>query len=175
MPHGSAQVRQEKREQFEAPRSRVKVHLVAAGVALLPIVAVALYAVMGRGESSTAAAQTAAVGGNVRIALSELASGEAQFYTYDSGGAAIKYFALRTPDGKFRTAFDACNVCFANKKGYRQDGADMVCNNCGQKIAATTISVLKSDCNPVPIGNKIKGDSLVLKSVALDAGDKYFQ
>ena len=37
-------------------------------------------------------------------------------------------------DEKVRIAFDACDVCFAEKKGYRQNGDVMVCNNCGKQF-----------------------------------------
>jgi len=43
----------------------------------------------------------------------------------------VKYFVVEAEDGSVKTAFDACDVCYRSRKGYRQEGDDMICNNCG--------------------------------------------
>lgn len=171
-----AGVREQKRSQFASPRSRRKL-LYAYGMIGVVVVAAAMGVVlmMRGGTGSAATTQTVAAGGNVKIPTADLADGTAEYYTYDSGGVSVKYLAVKGPDGKYRTALDACKVCYGSKKGYRQEGTDLVCNNCGTKVAITTISVLKGDCNPFPVTNKLKGSNLVLKSEALDAGAQYFQ
>ena len=69
-------------------------------------------------------------GKSVKIPLSEL-SDQAKFYTLDDNGVEINYFVVLGSDGEPRTAFDGCDVC-GGSKGYRQDGTDIVCNNCGK-------------------------------------------
>ena len=72
---------------------------------------------------------TADAKGEVRIKLAEVADGVAHFYTFRVGDASVEFFVVMTPDGGVRTAFNACDVCYRAKRGYRQDGAFMVCMN----------------------------------------------
>ena len=63
----------------------------------------------------------------------------------------MKYFVLADKNGKVRAALDACEVCFAQKKGYQQEGDTMVCNNCGQVFPSDQINVVTGGCNPIPL------------------------
>ena len=175
-PSRSANVREEKRAQFEEPRRKTTLHIVLAGVALLIVagVAFAYVSTRGGGGTETATAQPAA-GGDVSIALADVNDGKAHFYSYDAGGTQVKYFVLKSSDGKVRAAFDACDVCYAQKKGYHQEGDEMVCNNCGRRFPSTKINEVEGGCNPSPVDRTIKGDSLVLKTADLQAGVQYFQ
>ena len=169
-------VREQKRAQFEEPRRRTTLHIALAGVALLIVAGAAFAFVSTRGGGATAATTTqAAPGGDVKIALADVNDGKAHFYSYDAGGTQVKYFVLKSSDGKVRAAFDACDVCFAQKKGYHQEGDEMVCNNCGRRFPSTRINVVEGGCNPSPVDRTVKGDTLVLKTADLQAGVQYFQ
>jgi len=169
-------VREQKRAQFEEPRRRTTLHVALAGVALLVVVAAAVAVVTMRGGESTAATTVpAAPGGDVKIALADVSDGKAHFYSYDAGGTQVKYFVLKSSDGKVRAAFDACDVCFAQKKGYHQEGDEMVCNNCGRRFPSTKINEVEGGCNPSPIERTVKGQDLVLTTDELQAGVQYFQ
>lgn len=170
-------VRAEKRAQFEEPRSRTTLHLILAGIALAAVVAVAAVVLVGRDSGATAApaAPVAASGADVTIPVAEISDGQAHFYSYDAGGTEVKYFVMKSSDGEYRAAFDACDVCYPNKKGYSQEGDQMVCNNCGQRFDSTKINVLEGGCNPSPIERSVKGKTLVLKTADLGAGVQYFQ
>ena len=175
-PAPSRAVREEKRAQFEEKRSHTMLHVIAATVALAVIAAVAFYMTSGRdGSGAVAATTTAPAGGDVKIALAEVNDGKAHYYSYDAGGVEVKYFVLKSSDGVVRAAFDACDVCYANKKGYEQQGDLMVCNNCGQSFESTKINVLEGGCNPSPLDRTEKGKDLVIATSALQAGVKYFQ
>ena len=169
-------VRAQKRAQFEEPRRKTTLHIVLASVALL-IVAVAAVAVvaMNRGAAAQTTTTQAPAGGDVKIALADVNDGKAHFYSYDAGGVEVKYFVLKSSDGKVRAAFDACDVCFAQKKGYHQEGDEMVCNNCGRRFPSTKINVLEGGCNPSPLDRTVKGQTLVLHTADLQAGVQYFQ
>ena len=169
--------REQKRAQFERPGSRTGLLLVLAGVALLAIAAVTAFVVMGRGEAGTATATSPVVAGgaDVTIPVADLADGQAKYYSYDAGGVEVKYFVLKSADGEYRAAFDACDVCYPNKKGYSQQGGVMVCNNCGQQFDSTQINEKRGGCNPSPIERTVDGQTLVLKTADLRAGAKYFQ
>lgn len=169
--------REQKRARFEQPRQGVSLKVVLAGVALVAVVAVAAIVVLTRGgaEAATATAPVAPGGGDVTIPVADLADGQAKYYTYDAGGVAVKYFVLKSSDGEYRAAFDACDVCYPNKKGYSQQGDVMVCNNCGQQFDSTQINELRGGCNPSPLERTVDGQSLVLKTADLQAGARYFQ
>jgi len=100
------------------------------------------------------------------IPLSELSS-KAKFYTLNDGGVVIQYFAVLGSDGKPRTGFDACDVCYKSKKGYRQEGNYMICNNCGNKYSITGLGTENSKpggCWPGYLPSNIKGDALVIQT-----------
>jgi uncharacterized membrane protein len=151
-------------------------HIVLASLALLIVAGAAFAYVSTRGDGATAATTTqAAPGGDVKIALADVADGKAHYYSYDAGGTQVKYFVLKSSDGKVRAAFDACDVCYAQKKGYQQEGDEMVCGNCGQRFPSAQINEVEGGCNPSPIERTVKGQDLVLSTSELQAGVQYFQ
>jgi len=90
---------------------------------------------------------------------------EATFYTFDDNGVNIKYFAVLGSDGKPRTAFDACDVCFNSHKGYRQDGDYMICNNCGNKYAIDGLGTKNTrggGCWPGYLPHEVKGENIII-------------
>ena len=152
-------------------------------VKILALVAVALvgaavYFVAGRGASAPAAASGAstfaAAGGDVSIPVSDLGA-KARFYEYKTAsGKSVRFFAMRSSDGAYRAALDSCDVCFAAKKGYRQEGDDMVCNNCGNHFHSAQINEVHGGCNPVGLGRKVAGERLTISARELEAGARYF-
>jgi uncharacterized membrane protein len=111
----------------------------------------------------------------VRIPISSVDDGQAHFYSYNSNGVNIRYFVLKSSDGVIRSAFDTCDVCYDAKKGYRQEGDDMVCNNCGQRFASIRINEEKGGCNPAPLDRTVDGSDLVINVNDLNSGRWYFQ
>jgi uncharacterized membrane protein len=110
----------------------------------------------------------------VRIPLKTLDSGKVLFLSLESEGRPLYYFALKSRDGAYRAALDACDVCFRTNRGYRQEGDQMVCNNCGQKFACDKIGEVKGGCNPHPLARGIEGQYLVIKKADIAAGKEYF-
>lgn len=125
-------------------------------------------------ESAKAAGVTEATG-LVKIPLKSLDSGKALFLSIESDGRQIHYFALRSPDGAYRAALDTCDVCFAANRGYRQEGDQLVCNNCGQKFACDRIGEVKGGCNPHPLVHRIEGEFMTISKADIAAGKDYFQ
>jgi hypothetical protein len=113
-------------------------------------------------------------GGVVRIPLASVEGSSAHFFTLASGGKKITFFAMRAPDGRIRTAFDACLSCNHAKLGYRQEGDLVVCNNCGMGFKSTDIGRETGGCNPIPVNTSLDGKMLVLKTKDLEAGAQYF-
>ena len=112
--------------------------------------------------------------GAVTVPLKALDSGKALFLVAELGGQQIHYFAIRSSDGIYRAAFDACDVCFRANRGYRQEGDVMVCNQCGQTFPSTKINEVKGGCNPAPLGRNAGGRYLLIQNADLAAGKGYF-
>jgi uncharacterized membrane protein len=169
------QRREEKRAQFEAPKRRTGLHLAIAVAALAVVAVVAFVVVSGRNGGEPATATTASsAGGDITMPVSQVNDGKAHFYTYDAGGTTVKYFVLADKTGKVRAALDACEVCYAQKKGYHQQGDAMQCNNCGKIFPSAQINVITGGCNPIPLKRSISGDTLTIQSDSLQSGAQYF-
>jgi uncharacterized membrane protein len=110
----------------------------------------------------------------VRIPLKTIDSGKALFLSMESEGRQLFYFALKSPDGAYRAALDTCDVCFRTNRGYRQEGDQMVCNNCGQKFACDKIGEVKGGCNPHPLAHKEEAGVMVIRKADIVAGKEYF-
>ena len=115
-----------------------------------------------------------AVDGIVHLPLSTFDDMLAHHYTYVHDGGSIEFFVLKSKDGVVRAAFNACDVCFPAKRGYRQEGDEMVCVNCGRRFPANQINVVKGGCNPSPLDREVEGDYLIIEEAAIVAGQGYF-
>jgi len=101
--------------------------------------------------------------------------GKARFYEYKTGdGMTIKYFILKSSDGVIRAAFDACDVCWPQGKGYYQKDDFMVCRNCGRRFASVNVNVITGGCNPGALKREVVGEKLVIKVKDILEGKKYF-
>lgn len=112
--------------------------------------------------------------GYIYLPLEDFESGEAQYYTYPNGDNPIYFFVLQSSDGVIRAAFNACDVCYQARKGYRQEGDFMVCNNCGQRFASVRINEEKGGCNPSPLERTVTDTHVVISEEALQTGARYF-
>jgi uncharacterized membrane protein len=167
------QVRAQKRAQFEAPKSRVRLFVALAAVVVIGAAVVVAVVLTGRGGSG--GQSVAAQNGKIVLAAAQFQDGKARFYTYDAGGTQVKYFVVSDPTGKLHVALDACEVCYPKKLGYKQVGQFMQCNNCGKKFKTTQLDVETGGCNPVPVVSTVSGGNVVIETSSLDSGVKYFQ
>lgn len=115
-----------------------------------------------------------AVDGQVKIPVGDIDDGKAHYYAYKGDGAEIKFFVIKSNDGVLRAAFDACDVCFPEKKGYSQDGEFMICNNCGKRFHSSQINVVQGGCNPAPLHRELVGKNLVIRSEDILSGASFF-
>jgi uncharacterized membrane protein len=106
----------------------------------------------------------------VRIPISEISSNMKK-YSYDAEGIKVNYFVVKGKDGEIRTAFDACDVC-GGYKGYRQQGDDVICNNCGRYFSIQDIGTKNrgGGCWPSYLSNKIEGDNILVKKSEIAEG-----
>jgi uncharacterized membrane protein len=112
--------------------------------------------------------------GEVTIPVAEVADGEAHYYRLEAQDREIRFFVVKSSDGVLRAAFDACDVCFRERKGYDQAGDFMICNNCGQRFHSTRINVEKGGCNPAPLNRVYDQKNLRISVADILAGARYF-
>ena len=111
----------------------------------------------------------------VRIPLAELAGGQAKFFDYKTAdNRQVRFFAMKSSDGVYRAALDACDVCWQAKKGYTQDGDDMVCRKCGRHFHSAKINEVTGGCNPIALNRTVADGHLVINAGDLEAGRTFF-
>lgn len=116
-----------------------------------------------------------ASGNAVSIPVNKIADGKARFYRFEDNGKQIAFFIVKAPDGSFRTALDACDVCYKEKKGYEQQGDKMNCKNCNQKFATNRIGPNSTGgCNPSFLPHQVSGGNLTISVADLKAGARFF-
>jgi uncharacterized membrane protein len=102
------------------------------------------------------ATQISAAPGDIIIPIADMDS-TAKFYSTQIDGIKIEVLALKASDGTIRTAFNTCQVCYDSGRGYyRQSGAVLICQNCGNRFRLDQVEKVKGGCNPVPIDAKNK-------------------
>lgn len=107
--------------------------------------------------------------------LTHLDDGKAKHFQYKTAnGKTIRYFIVKSPDGKVRAAFDACDVCWPSGKGYVQEGNFMICRNCGQKFPTSQVNVVTGGCNPAALNRQTTKTHLILQVKDILEGQKYF-
>lgn len=90
-------------------------------------------------------------GENLVIPISDL-SEKATFYPVEVDGTEMEVIAGKDSQGKIRTAFNTCQVCYDSGNGYyRQLGEELVCQNCGNSFTMDVVGETAGGCNPVPI------------------------
>ena len=112
----------------------------------------------------------------VTIPISDV-SETARFYEYGYGGKTIRFFAVMANDGSVKTGFDACDVCYYSGKGYRQEGSDMVCNNCGNRYPISGLGKENTNpggCWPGYLPSTVEGNSVIIKKSDLADGSWRF-
>jgi uncharacterized membrane protein len=137
------------------------------GIGVLVLIG-AMYMMFSGTTGNVVSAEMIDDGNAIKIPLAGI-DGNAQFFDYEG----IKFFVVRAKDGSVKTAFDACDVCYKSKKGYRQEGDDMVCNNCGNhyRISGLGTANLKGGgCWPGYLEASIDGDYMVIAKSSLESG-----
>ena len=124
-------------------------------------------------KSGTPPAVVAAT--EITYPVSVFEDGKARHFEYKTNdGLIIRYFILKSTDGVIRAAFDACDVCWPENKGYFQRGDFMVCRNCGRQFASVKVNEVKGGCNPAPLNRKVVGNQLLIQVKDILEGKQYF-
>jgi uncharacterized membrane protein len=169
---GTAKIREEISKTAGNPsKSVVKWTLLVAVALLVVIGAVFAPNIPGLGKSE----KVKPVNGEVTIPVAKVSDGQAHFYRIEDGGKEIRFFVVKGSDGAFHTAFDACDVCFREKKGYFQQGEFMICKECNKKFAIVRIGPHAiGGCNPSYLPAQQSADNIVISVNDLKAGSRFF-
>lgn len=181
--------RQQKKAQFSKPaaKSHKKNLLIIGALAMIGL----LSYFFGRGladqpeapavtVSASSAGGSPANGGaaassDIMIPLSDVAPAQAKYFNYvASDKTAMRFFVIKSSDGVYRAALDACDVCYRHKKGYQQVGDDMVCRKCGQHFSSKLVNEVTGGCNPVALTRTVAGGNLLIKAADLETLKTYF-
>lgn len=167
-----------RREQFvsDPPRRRgISPNALIIATALVLLAAVVFATRANQDSVSAPDVGSLTTGQDVSFAAADFDDGQARFYRYvTAAGKEVRFFLMQSSDGVVRAAFDTCDVCFRERRGYRQSGDNMICNNCGKAFRSRDINVVQGGCNPAPIERVVEGDRLVLRAAALEQGAFYF-
>ena len=118
---------------------------------------------------------TAASATQVTYPEKTFADGKARHFTHKTeDGVTIRYFIIRSSDGVIRAAFDACDVCWPENKGYSQKIDFMVCKNCGKQFPSARINEVSGGCNPAPLQRKVENGNVIIQVSDILQGKRYF-
>ncbi|MBU0503413.1 MAG: DUF2318 domain-containing protein [Candidatus Omnitrophota bacterium] len=109
----------------------------------------------------------------ISLDVSSLDDGKAHYFNVLlPDGKTAYFFVLKSPDGVYRAAFNACQVCGGALQGFRQVGDYMVCNTCGNRYPLDRIATEKGGCNPIPINPdlKVSGGKISIRLSDLEKG-----
>jgi uncharacterized membrane protein len=150
--------------------------VIAAAVVIVVAAGLGLFLFPANQSSSTPAATATIDDGRITYAVSLFDDGQARHFDFTDAksNTTIKYFILKSTDGVIRAAFDACDVCWPEGKGYVQDGDVMICRNCGRRFESVKVNVVQGGCNPAPLERTIQGDQVVILADDLRKGQTYF-
>lgn len=109
--------------------------------------------------------------GEIKLDTLQFDDNQARFYNVKiPQGKTIYFFIVKDKNGIYRAAANACVVCFKTYKGFRQEGDEIVCNNCGNRYPIEKIATEKGGCNPGPINPnlEIKNGQIIIKQTDLE-------
>jgi FTR1 family protein len=100
----------------------------------------------------------------VRIPLGDLQDSSVHFYTADVNSTVIRFLVIHRGNGDYATALDACQIC--GTTGYRQEGQNVICRNCGATIYIPSIGE-SGGCNPIPVKSQVENGEVIVDLSAL--------
>ena len=160
-----------RRREYERRRQR-RWMLLAAGSCLIVVLALTADFVYAQVAAAPPPAQTVvAQNGVVQIPAASVDDGRLHFFLLDSGGTQIRFLVIRKPGGGYATALDACAIC--GPIGYRQEGQNVVCRNCGAPIFIPSIG-LGGGCNPIAFASRVEAGKIIFQVKALAEAAKPF-
>lgn len=114
--------------------------------------------------------------GLVRLDVGDLEPNDVRFYRFlNYGNQEVKFFLARAGDGEIHAAFDANQVCYKLKRGYRHEGEWVVCNKCDKAFRIREVNDGGGGCKPAVLAHRLEGDQVVMTEAEILAGWRYFR
>ncbi|HLW78735.1 MAG TPA: Fe-S-containing protein, partial [Terriglobia bacterium] len=146
----------------------------AAALGLAIIIVMSADLIYSRAAQAVEAPQRlAVVNAEAQIPLAELAADhKLHHYVVPTAAGEVRIIALLDRSGSVHAALDACMIC--GTQGYRQDGDNVICRNCGAAVNAATIGSA-GGCNPIHVDYRVENGAVVFPEDALAGAAKVFQ
>lgn len=113
----------------------------------------------------------------VKLPASIFSDNQARFYNVKMpDDKTVYFFVVKDKNEIYRAAANACAVCFKTYKGFRQEGDEIVCNNCGNRYPVEKIATEKGGCNPGPINPnlEVSNGDVVIKQADIEKVTELF-
>lgn len=120
----------------------------------------------------TPAEPVVARAGWVNLPLQEVEDGRLHRYEAVTAAGAVRFFAIRRPNGSIAVALDACQIC--GTQGYYQQGGQLFCRNCDAPINVASVGTY-GGCNPIPLEATVHGGVVAIALARLQAAAPRFQ
>jgi uncharacterized membrane protein len=167
--------REAKREQFSEETKSGNKLIIPIIVAIFAVIAAGGWFLFGAQSAGGPNVVNADQHGKIYFNADEYSDGLAKYYRYNGKNGPINFFLVKSHDGVIRSAFDTCDVCYKALKGYRQEGNEMVCNNCDMRFRTDRINVVKGGCNPAPLNRQQVSGQVVIAAADIEKGAWYFK
>jgi FTR1 family protein len=106
------------------------------------------------------APDVASLGETVRLPIASLNSDpEVHFYSTTINRTTIRFIVVHLPNGTFRAALDACEIC--GNAGYVVRGQNLVCRLCGSPIYIPSVGS-QGGCNPIALPSRVVHGQLIV-------------
>lgn len=113
--------------------------------------------------------------GVIQLPLNTVNDGKVHFYTYRMNGKRINFLVRTDRNKRLSAHFDACFTCSKSKKGYRVEGADLVCNECNLRFPVAEEHWDNSTgCSPVLLKSTVDNEYLRIVTADIEKGAKLF-
>lgn len=114
--------------------------------------------------------------GNVRVSLAGLEPQQVRFYQFlNAGNQEVRFFVGRDAAGDVQVGFDANEICFKTKRGYRHEGEWLVCNKCDKSFRLAAVNAGGGGCNPIPLRHQVQGEEVLIAEADVLGGWRLFR
>ncbi|HXU29227.1 MAG TPA: Fe-S-containing protein [Thermoanaerobaculia bacterium] len=112
----------------------------------------------------------------VSIDVAKLAPLEVRFFRFlNSANQEVKFFVGRDAGGTIQVAFDASEVCFKTKRGFKAQGEWVVCRKCDKSFRLAGVNHGHGGCEPVQLAHRVEGDKVLIAEQDVLGGWRYFR
>ncbi len=112
----------------------------------------------------------------VTIEVGTLAPLEVRFFRFlNPANQEVKFFVGRDGGGMIQVAFDANEICFKGKRGFKSQGEWVVCRKCDKAFRLAGVNNGKGGCEPVQLAHRVLGDRVLIAEADLLQGWRFFR